>query len=378
MTGPVNDQQNRVVEYLTRTYPASLETKSSEGYTPLFMAFLLGRVQFAKTLIDAQADISVKDKKYNNVIHAALTNKPKKADELRKLLELLDPEMRSHLFMQRNGLAHGGDTPLHFWLQDANQLSYSYNYSSRHGNYRSELGKELNSNVEIIKTLLEVSKGVELEILNSAGNTILHTAVLRQLPAQMAIIVEANPRLLFRENAVGRTPSEIAYDRYIHEKVSSVEPIEDHMSDVTKLSAEPPSYFLHKKLGNTKTDRSRKELSWEVCAKYLAKYQDGSKRRLVSLNEANDVAIRIGESYTGQRYFQKTPAQPDDNAAVDEDEDEEAKKKREEEEAQKEGDLSTIKYNEVRYTAWLTPEDSEQGGNNEKPMVCLDCGTEHD
>ncbi|KAH7026489.1 uncharacterized protein B0I36DRAFT_273482 [Microdochium trichocladiopsis] len=374
--GPLKDEQNRLIEYLTKTYPSSLETKSNEGYTPLFLAFLLGRVEYAKILIDAQADISVKDKKFNNLIHAALTNKPEKADRLRKLLELLEPDMRSHLFMQRNGLAHGGDTPLHFWLQNANQLSYRWQYNDHYGSYRSELGAEDKTNVQILKALLDISKGQELEILNSAGNTILHTAVLRQIPVQMALIIDANPKLLFRENAVGRTPPEIAYDRYIHEKVSSVTPIEDNVVDLTDLPSKEPSYFLHKVADKHKKFRTRKELTWEVCAQHLDKHKDGAKRRLVSLNEANDVAIRIGESYTGQRYFQKTPVEPAD---ADEGEDEEAKKKREEEEAKREADISTIKYGETKHSAWATLEESkdidDEAGD---PVVCPDCGTAHD
>lgn len=355
--GPVRDEQDKIIEYLIRTYPASLETKSNAGYTPLFLAFLLGRFQFAKTLIDAGADICVKDKSYNNLIHAALTNNPKKPDMLRQLLELLEPDMRNHMFMQRNGLAHGGDTPLHAWLQNANPLNYSYQYNARYGSYRHEVGAENEANVNILKMIIDMSKGAELDILNSAGNTVLHTAVLRELPKQMVVIMEANPKLLLRENAVGRTPTEIAYDRYIHEKVSSLDPIEDNIVDVPDHTKKDPSHFLDNFRAGTKLYRTRRELTWAACAQHLASHEGSAKRRLVSLNEANDVAIRIGESYTGQRYFQKTPANPDEaeEEAEEEQEDEEAKKKREEEEARNTADMSTLTYYRIKNKAWACP-----------------------
>jgi len=353
--GPVKDEQDKIIEYLIKTYPASLETKSNAGYTPLFLAFLLGRFNFAKILIDAGADICVKDKLYNNLIHAALTNNPKDPSMLRQLLELLEPDMRNHLFMQRNGLAHGGDTPLHAWLQNANPLNYAYRFHSQR-----KLGQETKTNIDILKTVIDMSKGAELDILNSAGNTALHTAVLRGLPKQAVVIIEANPKLLFRENAVGRTPTEIAYDRYIHEKVSSLDPIEDHISDVSDLVKKDPPQFLEIFRAETKLYRTCKELTWVACAEQLAKHQGSAKRRLVSLNEANDVAIRIGESYTGQRYFNKTPANPDEAEDEEAQEDEEAKKKRQEEEAKNEDDISTLTYNQVKNTAWALPKHDNE------------------
>lgn len=66
--GRPGDETNRLIKYLIEACPSSLEAKSDTGYTPLYLACLLGRVQFAKTLIDAGADQAVRDVEYNNLV----------------------------------------------------------------------------------------------------------------------------------------------------------------------------------------------------------------------------------------------------------------------------------------------------------------------
>ncbi|RYP25160.1 hypothetical protein DL765_000041 [Monosporascus sp. GIB2] len=355
--GPQGEQTNRLIEYLIKVCPSSVEARSDRGYTPLYLACLLGRVQFAETLIKAGADQSVKDKEYNNIIHAALTNNPK-FDMLRSLLSLLDPELRSDMFKQRNQLAHGGDTPLHYWIKKANETRYPYAMHGQFGTYsRHDTSKESISNVELLSLLLEFSKGVELEILNGSGNTVLHSAVLLELPGHMSVILENNAQLLYRENTVGRTPAEIAYDCFIASKLSigdAAMSIGTRRSDrLANLVDKSPFSFACDQPG--KPERPRRELVWEVAAEYLALTEGSSKRRLVSLNEANDVAKRISESYTGQRYYQKGTTT---SADADADDDEEEKKKREEEEAAKEADFVTKQYNIRGIWAWAETNDN--------------------
>ncbi|RYP56917.1 hypothetical protein DL769_009824 [Monosporascus sp. CRB-8-3] len=355
--GPLGEQTNRLIEYLIKVCPSSIEAKSDRGYTPLYLTCLLGRVQFAETLIKAGADQSVKDKECNNIIHAVLTNNPK-VDGLRSLLSLLDPELRSDMFKQRNQLAHGGDTPLHYWIKKANVTRYAYAFHGQFGTYsRHDTSKDSNSSVKLLSLLLEFSKGAELEILNGSGNTVLHSAVLLELPDHVRVILENNAQLLYRENTVGRTPAEIAYDCFIASKLS----IGDAVTSIgTKRGERPadlvdktPDWFACDQPGKPK--RPCRELVWEVAAEYLARTEGSSKRRLVSLNEANDVAKRISESYTGQRYYQKgTTASAD----ADADDDEEEKRRREEEEAAKEADFVTKQYDIRRARAWAETDDN--------------------
>ncbi|KAI1126228.1 ankyrin repeat protein [Nemania abortiva] len=337
--GPLGDDTNKLIEYLIKVCPASFEAKSDLGHTPLYLACLLGRVQFARTLINAGADQSVKDKEFNNIIHACLMNKPR-LEQLRQMLELFDPDLRAHMFRQRNNLSHGGDTPLHFWLKAANEPSYNWTYMNRGS--RRMLDDENDENPKLLSLLLEFSKGEELEILNGAGDTVLHTAVVRSLAQQTKILLKQNPMLLYRENTVGRTPGEIAYDIFINSKVEGLDPIEiDGNNPFTKrLVEKDPESFV----SDTPPSKPRKDATWDIVQEHSAKFE--GKRRLVSLNEANDVARRLGESYSWQRYYVRGAARTADDA------DEEANK-----EEAKETDFVASCYASQRWSAWRVEED---------------------
>ncbi|KAI0841040.1 ankyrin [Hypoxylon sp. FL0890] len=346
---PNRKQTNKLIEYLLKVCPSSFEAKSQEGYTPLYLACLLGRVEFAKTLIDAGADQSVKDKELNNIVHATLTNNPQgdKVDRLSKLLNLFDVNLRSHMFTQRNSLARGGDTPLHSWLKKANPISYNWNLSGGHQYARRVLQDENTTNIKILELLLEFSGGNELDILNASGDTILHSAVLRHLAGHARVLVARNPALVYRENAVGRTPAEIAYDLLTHSKVEALPgiAIDSRADHINKVNAKYP---LPDEKPEDCVGKKRKERTWQIMEETLAKV-DG-KRRLVSLNEANDVANRLGESYAWLRYYQKPPSS-------DEEREEEERLQRGEE---KEIDFVTTNYGQISSTAWQSEEGFEE------------------
>ncbi|KAI1176036.1 ankyrin repeat protein [Nemania sp. FL0916] len=351
--GPVGDTTNKLIEYLIKVYPSSFEARSDLGYSPLFLACLMGRVQFAKTLINAGADQSVKDSQFNNIIHACLTNRPQ-LEQLREMLELFDPDLRAHMFRQRNHLSHGGDTPLHFWLKHSNQAANRPTYPTNF--HRPYAISENSYNVKILKLLLEFSKGEELEILNGSGDTVLHSAVMRSLPKQTKVILETNSKVLYRENAVGRTPVEIASDIFISTKVEGLPQIntKSNTSFAKDLVAKQPEVFLKEAKGGSKP---RQDATWDVVQEYLAK-TEGSKRRLVSLNEANDVAKRLGESYSWQRYYAKKVRNSADDDDDDVDADGEAK---EGEGEKKESDFVTGNYNMQKGHAWKIPEPFASG-----------------
>ncbi|KAK7951449.1 uncharacterized protein PG986_007177 [Apiospora aurea] len=341
---PAGDDTDKLIKYLIRVCPSSLEAKSDAGYTPLFLACLLGREQTAKTLIEGGADQSVKDKQFNNIIHAALTNQPD-LERLRTLLDLLDPELRSHLFIQRNHLVHGGNTPLHFWLLGENPKIYSHSHAY-HIHYSEPLEKS--DNIAILKLLLEYSGGQDLDILNGSGDTVAHSAVLLQLPEQMRVMLEHSPKGLHRENAVGRTPAEMAYDAFIGCKAAPPRDIAaNHHSfhyhkanDVaTDLVRQTPQALLAKR---NQPKVSRKERVWELVRDFTVRHP--GKRRLVSLNEANDVARRLGENYSWQRYYTKQTATDAEEQERDEEEKEEG--------AKEEVDFVTTQYVNRKSKAW--------------------------
>lgn len=358
--GAYTEKTNKLIEYLIKVCPSSFEAKSEQGWTPLYLACLLGRVDFAKTLIDAGADQSVKDKELNNIIHASLINLPTaagqlKLDRLRALLNLFDPDLRAHMFLQRNNLASGGDTPLHSWLKTANRLTY-YPTNQRWPAHQLLNDEDL-QNIDVLRLLLEFSGGAELGILNGSGDTILHTAVLRHLAEHTQVLLNQSPSLAYRENAVGRTPSEIAYDLFINSKVESQESVElnrnaDHIIATLKNGNHEMLGRYRRRRDGARQDtigKNCKEYTWRVLEAHLAKV-DG-KRRLVSLNEANDVAKRLGESYSWQRYYQKPTATDTERA-------EEEQQQQQPQEDKLVGFMAT-QYEAAKGRAWIAKDKDE-------------------
>ncbi|KAH6682113.1 hypothetical protein F5X68DRAFT_233828 [Plectosphaerella plurivora] len=337
---------NEVVEYLAEACPGSLEFKSTSGDTPLLLAFSSGRIDFAKTLIAAGADQSARNGRGDNIIHVVLEYEPK-ADRLRPMLELIDPELRMHLLLQRNNLQDAGATPLHAWVDRYCQTTrqrpnyYSAHASSAGYTYKYNNYESKEEGIAVLKLLLEYSKGGELEMLNGAGDTPLHSAVMAGNLDIVEGLLEFNPQLLYRENAVGRTASEVALGFVMSKKFKSPESIHGvtrHLHNFIGnilVQRSPEEYAKDKELSESKgispwVRRSAKEHAqttpyyrgydnqrneknsaavWEAIEAALGRHP--GQRRLVSLNEANDVARRLGEKYNSARYFSMRPRNDD-------------------------------------------------------------------
>jgi Ankyrin repeats (many copies) len=324
------------------------------------IACQLGRVGFAKMLIAAGADQSTRNDKGENVVHAVIKpNSP--VCRTRTLLNLLDSDLRKHLFQQRRNLKENGTTPLHSWI---------LSYGDRNHNFASTKGI-----VAMLKLILEYSNGEELDMLNGAGDTCLHSAISQGQLAIIRYLVEFRPQLLYRENAVGRTPAEIANDRlatcifrhpdhlrfhhneenkssalalkkreeeeFILDKLSHDEMLRKTAEDLHRASGLSESYTPHQLarilgamgLDNPKDwDRNDlqapplldKRVAWDLC--HVAMRKHAGKRRLVSLNEANDVARRLGESDVTSRYFSVNSRKVEDGEEEEDKEEDESKK----------------------------------------------------
>lgn len=114
--------------------------------------------------------------------------------------------------MQRNHLGRGSDTPLYYWLKRA-------------PNSEDHVTESEATSFKVLEVLLEFSGGHDLEVPSGSGDTCLHIAVMLQLPNHMKVMLLRNPGLLYRENAVGRTPAEVAYDQWLALMVSPLQPI---------------------------------------------------------------------------------------------------------------------------------------------------------
>lgn len=335
----------RLVKYLIETCPDSLEKKTSDGDTPLMMACRLGRVQFAKLLIDANADQSTRNHQGNNILHAAVASNPM-AGSLRRLLDILDPGLLGHLFTERKNLQQNGLTPLHAWISQACGVreddNFQFHRRRRYHHWQPPLPYSRTENlVDMLKLMLEYSKGEELDMLNGAGDTCLHTAIMRKMVSIVKILVDFKPQLLYRENAVGRTPAEVAQDnatadQFVRQsklqsqrvikleswptkaandfatcstiKDLSPEQLRDKVVELG-LSGQYKPTEVAAIIGAVGLAQSKEALDdaasnrviWDLCKTAMDK--NPGNRRLVSLNEANDVAKRLGEKHTASRYF---------------------------------------------------------------------------
>lgn len=398
--GPVGKRTNELVEYLVQTCPAALEKKNPPGETPLMVACRLGRTQLVNMLIEGNADQTTRNNSGENIVHASVLH-ARSAHRLRALLDEFDPELRSVLFTQRKHLSDNGYTPLQLWIANASgnySGSYSY-YGGRPSAIESPKPK-----LEMTKLLLEYCNGLGLDLLDSAGDTCLHTAIMRQEVAIAKALVDFKPALLYRENAVGRTPAEIAEEtlkskpftkpnrfrspgkgnrnwsslglnelKHINKKstekpkpladISAVEAFglrgeytDEELSNISALMGSETEKIT---LAINESVKLIRRMLWDLSSTTMEK--NPSPRRLVSLNEANDVARRLGEQETRSRYFSV-------NSRRAEDDDEE------EEEQEKEDDLARSVLREPR--AWLS--FNEKSMEREDLEKCDVCGTYHE
>ena len=309
-----------------------------------------GRPNFVKILVDGNADQSVRNVRGENIMHAVLEDTPS-PHRLAPLIKHLDADLVAHLMVQRNNLSENGLTPLHYWVCKATGAStqsirnYQTSRYSRYYNYRSEPTMEYEdpAAIKLLNILLKAARGEGLELLNGPGDTPLHTAIMQDATSIARTLINFNPRLLNRENAVGRTPAEMAHDRLIAERLSKPDTIENRSGEVfSGLPQRSPASFVKKEgeeepspeqvasklsevglsgvykpaylrsildLLGEGTSKSayllvkevKLRVMWDICSTAMERFP--SQRRLVSLNEANDVAKRLADSYTASRYF---------------------------------------------------------------------------
>lgn len=383
-----------LVKYLIEACPATLEKKSSDGETPLMLACSLGRYDFIKVLIKAGADQSTRNGNGYNILHAALSGRPPVC-AIEGFLKLLDPDLRSHLFLQKTNLYADGATPLHLWISNHN-CSYQ--------------SKKLPC-LAMLKLLLSYSKGQELEMLNSAGDTCLHTAIMRSDIGFFNILATFDPKLLHRENAVGRTPAEVSHEALISINITKPDTTyrwrNNHVGLVAlpqkdantfqvssnKVEEQTTIIALRKLQENTPLQDTYKPVHlanilrcigvddvgpfpvenlnssikiqaiWDISRTIIGKTE--GVRRLVSLNEANDVARRLGESHSRSRYFTVESRRDDDDEAPEEEDDDDDDKKKQ--------DFIAQQRRQIQNTAWNLPFWAEE----DRPAKCEICERQH-
>ncbi|ROT35583.1 hypothetical protein SODALDRAFT_70210 [Sodiomyces alkalinus F11] len=243
------------------------------------------------------------------------------------MLDLLDPDLRRYLLSQRNNLSEGGTTPVHYWglRQQPGQPSFvPYGL----GRYLPTISAEdtQEKKLAVLKLLLGYSGGAELGMLNGAGETLLHSAVMGSDVDMVEGLLRFNPELLYRENAVGRTPAEVARGQLMAFTFKQPDDIivrrgrwEQGASGL--LNVDPAEFLEATKQGRTvppltadggEQEAQKRRRVWDVVAGYMARYP--GQRRLVSLGEANDVAKRLSEKFGfGSNHVHGAKAQEEDD-----------------------------------------------------------------
>lgn len=292
--GKTSDESLQLLRHICKTHPDALEHRSATGMTPLQIAFCLGRVEMIKVLIEAGAQQTCRNNLGANIIHSILDrntgNDDKSLARIRELLNLIDSRLLASLFTERTTEAPGAATPLA-------RFTHSYN-----GN-----GSVFESRVKVLGIILEFSHGADLAIISGEGDTPLHAAARYRAHDVLRIMLECRPDLLFRENATGRTPYELAEDAYLSKEV---------FSDPPSISTLPRSHYgsLNRRVVSRKVHtegvvnrqphefvEEPKDLTtdvervWEVCKEFKKKAEGEGrvKRKLVSLVEASEVAKRL-------------------------------------------------------------------------------------
>lgn len=284
------DESERLVQYLVDQHPECLEVRSSEGHTPLALAIALHRLSFARILINAGANQATRDTEGCNLLHLVLCNiagsTAKHADKISQLINLMDKEHVSTMLTQRAG--EGSRTPYARWLHKYPDFDFAIEVQPKVPNLPSDR-KSTSSITQLFLTLGKSINQKFLELLDGAGNTPVHECVKRGFPQVLELILDHRPDLLYRENATGSTPLDMAVDAWVNETTRAVPKIsvtDDRNPKWQNITKRHPEYFVKNRDWRTKA-----EMMVDVCQRRAR--QSPQKRRLVTLFEANEVAKRL-------------------------------------------------------------------------------------
>jgi ankyrin repeat protein len=297
------DDSDNIVKPMLDLFPGSLDKKSTNGSTPLWLAFKNHQVESAKVLIEAGADQTTRNRFNQNILHALLLTEPrsntekhpereqKDLDRMEALIKLLDPTLLPDLFAGRSNSGPSGCTPLAEYLS-----------SGRH--------------IGVLRLLARYSPPEPYTMFDGAGQTPAHFLVTNQRATGTRRVLRElaalHPAILRQDNAMGQLPVELAWTFYLRHQTKDAPQTEYHWR------------YAHLHIGNLKepaaerykpreqafrrendyaitTYRTLRELTDE-----LAKEDHGGqeaatggsgvpKRHMISERDAREVARRLAD-----------------------------------------------------------------------------------
>ena len=270
--GTTTQDSLNLLQHLCKNFPDLLEQKSDSGLTPLHLACSLHRTEMIKVLLAAGADQTCRNQTGDNILHSLLTKSVVKPEKIRSLLSLVDTRLLPSLFSERTSTNPGAATPLARWL---------FQFCQPRGTFYNDREDA----EEMLGVILEFSKGEDLSIINGEGDSPPHAAVRYAANGILRIMLDCRPELLYRENGTGRTPYEMAEGAYFSKGVFNDPPM---LPGNDNWNRHQNRYFQT----NTPPQLSDTEEVWDVCEEFAQK-AGATKRKLVSLMEANEVAKRL-------------------------------------------------------------------------------------
>ncbi|KAL4935267.1 hypothetical protein BDV06DRAFT_228985 [Aspergillus oleicola] len=300
---PQTDSSNRLVQYLASNYPRYLEVKSLDEYTPLAITFQTHKAIFARTLLAAGANQTVRAKDGMNLLHLALNSKVAYNDAcLDTMLSLIDPRLVPSMLIERCSINPGSLTPLALWMGNKYHGGLSDADATATLNLLLDLADQTQPQTQASQK--------HLELLDGSGNTVLHNAVNALNGTPLSLFLSRRPDLLHRENAVGSTPAELAENKWVA-KMTSAPPTAPSRQyrDLHScgLLGKSPKEFVQREGEKVPDSKRWTERDVYNLCKSTNQEEKSGKRKLVSLFDANEVAKRLalgapGNVYGGRRY----------------------------------------------------------------------------
>jgi ankyrin repeat protein len=296
-----------MLKYLVNAMPDAVEARSADGMTPLLLAYRTHNFEAVKILLEAGADQTARDKEGMNLLHHIIATAATFVVDLahvRNLIETIDKRLIAGMCVQRCSRRPGSLTP--FALLVAQHF----------------VSNEIR--VDMARLILEFSHGAELELLNGEGHTPLHV-VARTEPTQIrhhhfklaSVITEHRAKLVAWENATGKSPLEMVEDKVLARKCSDPDHRLSERSrghyrygDLPSIANKKPQSFIKPTINAEKaledldtnldsdvrvsTSQRVERLEKLLRAVQVKLDAEGQgRRRLVTLNEASEVARRL-------------------------------------------------------------------------------------
>ncbi|KAJ5612862.1 ankyrin repeat protein [Penicillium lagena] len=285
------EESEGLIRYLVQNFPSYLNSRSTEGHTPLALAFSLQRTAFARILIDAGADQSAHDRFGNNILHLTLVSIEweacKNPHALTEMVGLLDRQIIPSLLNKR---CQRHLTPLARWMSYCEGSYRPLHYPSRDNDPNRDNRLAI---AEFLLDLGESSRQNQLELRDARGNTPAHIAVMKQFPDILRAILDRLPDMLSWENSSGNTVLETARDAWVElvlgdqallldiqwPALSRKPGIQDDLID------RDPRYFVSSPLDARKVP----QITYELCLEWDRLHP--GQRKLFSRKMADDLLL---------------------------------------------------------------------------------------